>query len=171
MKMRLSPGYCRSRWSGQELPALSFVPLDEHGQPMVAANYGELPATVSDAWLRKNLRRKEKQWSGYNLRGKKFIAYHKIFEYLANEFGFELIAYVEPKPGIPPSAGWVEKIIEMAKRMKPDAILTTSYYGTREVTFLISEKRSEIHRRPPRCGGDAGLQGLVLPDGPSPYAA
>jgi zinc/manganese transport system substrate-binding protein len=79
---------------------------------------------------------KEKQWGQYNLKGKKFIPYHKFFEYLAHESGFEILGYVEPKPGIPPSAGWVEKIIELAKRTKPDAILTTSYYGTREVTFL-----------------------------------
>jgi zinc/manganese transport system substrate-binding protein len=87
------------------------------------------------AWQGK-YREKEKEWAGHNLKGKKFIAYHKFFEYLAHEFGFEIIGYVEPKPGIPPAAGWVERIIELAKRMKPDAILTTSYYGAREVTFL-----------------------------------
>jgi len=92
------------------------------------------------AWQEK-FKEKEKQWMGHNLKGKKFIAYHKFFEYLANEFGFEIIAYVEPKPGIPPAAGWVERIIELAKRMKPDAILTTSYYGTREVTFLSQKSR------------------------------
>ncbi len=86
-------------------------------------------------WQEK-FKEKEKQWAGYNLKGKKFISYHKFFEYPANEFVFEILSYVEPKPGIPPSAGWVERIIELAKRMKPDAILTTSYYGTREVTFL-----------------------------------
>jgi zinc/manganese transport system substrate-binding protein len=88
------------------------------------------------AAFQEKFKEKEKQWAGHNLRGKKFIAYHKFFEYLANEFGFEIIGYVEPKPGIPPSAGWVEKMIEVAKRMKPDAILTTSYYGAREATFL-----------------------------------
>jgi zinc/manganese transport system substrate-binding protein len=87
------------------------------------------------AWQDK-FKEEERRWAGYNLKGKKFIAYHKFFEYLAHEFGFEIIGYVEPKPGIPPSAGWVEKIIEMAKRMKPDAIVTTAYYGTREVAFL-----------------------------------
>jgi zinc/manganese transport system substrate-binding protein len=112
----------------------------------VTGGIAEILATVdpgSTAFYRANLaawqekfREKEKQWEEYNLKGKKFIAYHKFFEYLAHEFGFEIIAYVEPKPGIPPSAGWVERIIEVAKRMKPDAILTTSYYGTREVTFL-----------------------------------
>ncbi len=87
------------------------------------------------AWQDK-FKEKEKEWAGYSLKGKKFICYHKFFEYAAHEFGFEIIGYVEPKPGIPPSAGWVERIIELAKRMKPDAILTTSYYGAREVTFL-----------------------------------
>jgi zinc/manganese transport system substrate-binding protein len=87
------------------------------------------------AWQNK-FKEKEKEWAGYSLKGKKFISYHKLFEYAAHEFGFEIIGYVEPKPGIPPSAGWVERIIDLAKRMKPDAFLTTSYYGAREVTFL-----------------------------------
>lgn len=90
------------------------------------------------AWQNK-FNEKEKDWKGYNLQGKKFIAYHKYFEYLAQEFGFQIMAYVEPKPGIPPSADWVEKLIETANRMKPDAILTTPYYGTREVSFLAQK--------------------------------
>jgi zinc/manganese transport system substrate-binding protein len=87
------------------------------------------------AW-QDRFKEKEKQWAEYSLKGKKFLPYHKFFEYLAHEFGFEILGYVEPKPGISPSAGGVEKIIELAKRMKPEAILTTPYYGTREVTFL-----------------------------------
>ena len=92
------------------------------------------------AWQEK-FKEREKQWMGHNLKEKRFIVYHKFFEYLANEFGFEIIGYVEPKPGIPPAAGWVERIIELAKKMKPDAILTTPYYGTREVTFLTQKSR------------------------------
>ena len=87
------------------------------------------------AWQGK-FREQERQWGGYNMKGKKFLPYHKFFEYLAHEFGFEILGYVEPKPGIPPSAGWVEKIIDLAKKTNPEAILTTSYSGTREVTFL-----------------------------------
>jgi zinc/manganese transport system substrate-binding protein len=112
----------------------------------VTAGITEMLATFDPgnaSYYRRNLaawqdkfKEKEKQWGDYNLKGKKFIPYHKFFEYLAQEFQFEILGYVEPKPGIPPSAGWVERIIELAKKMKPEAILTTSYYGTREVTFL-----------------------------------
>jgi zinc/manganese transport system substrate-binding protein len=144
----------------------------------VAAGIEEGLATIdpgNDGFYRANLaawqekfKEKEKQWGEYNLKGKKFIAYHKFFEYLANEFGFEIIGYVEPKPGIPPSAGWVERIIELAKRMKPDAILTTSYYGTREVSFLTQKSGVKYVVVPhdvgatPACKGWLSLMDQVL---------
>ncbi|MCX5908953.1 MAG: zinc ABC transporter substrate-binding protein [Deltaproteobacteria bacterium] len=123
---------------------------------------------VNLAAFQEKFKEKEKQWAGYNLKGKKFIAYHKFFEYPANEFGFEIIGYVEPKPGIPPSAGWVERIIELAKRMKPDAILTTPYYGTREVTFLSQKSGVKYIVVPhdvgatPACKDWFSLMGQVL---------
>ena len=82
---------------------------------------------------------KQKRWKALGLRGKKFVAYHKLFEYLAPEFGIEFIGYIEPKPGIPPSAGHVESLIESMKINKPDGILTTSYYGKKE-SESIGEK-------------------------------
>lgn len=119
------------------------------------------------AWQEK-FKHKEKQWAAYNLKGKKFIAYHKFFEYLAHEFGFEIIGYVEPKPGIPPAAGWVERIIELAKKMKPDAILTTSYYGPREAAFLSQKSGVKYVVVPhdvgatPACKDWFSLMGQVL---------
>lgn len=78
------------------------------------------------------VKERQKQWHAVNLKGKKFVAYHKLFEYLADEFGFQLVGYVEAKPGIPPSAAHVEQLIEEMKSNKPDGILTTSFYGKKE---------------------------------------
>jgi zinc/manganese transport system substrate-binding protein len=89
--------------------------------------------------FRERLKEKQKQWNNKQLKGKKVVAYHKMFEYLAAEFGFEIIGYVEPKPGIPPSAGHIEKLIGIMQRAKPDAIMTTVYYGKKEPQF-ISQK-------------------------------
>jgi len=79
---------------------------------------------------------RQKQWSGKPLKGKIFLSYDKFFEYLAEEFGFEILGYIEPKPGIPPSAGHMEKLIAMMKQTKPDALLTTAFEGEEEVNFL-----------------------------------
>jgi zinc/manganese transport system substrate-binding protein len=78
------------------------------------------------------LNAKQKQWKAAPLKGKKFVAYHKLFEYLAAEYGFEMIGYLEPKPGIPPSAAHIEELLETMKRDSPDAILTTEHYGKKE---------------------------------------
>ncbi len=82
------------------------------------------------------LKEKRKEWAGISLKGKKFVAYHRFFEYLAQEFGFQIVGYVEEKPGIPPSAGYIEKLVETMRRSKLDGIITTTYYGQDEVDSL-----------------------------------
>jgi zinc/manganese transport system substrate-binding protein len=92
--------------------------------------------TKNLASFEERLDEKQREWKAITLKGKRFVAYHKFFEYLAAEFGFDIIGYVEPKPGIPPSAGQIEKLVEMIRKTKPDAILSLSYYGQKEVGFL-----------------------------------
>jgi zinc/manganese transport system substrate-binding protein len=98
------------------------------------ANAGFYKANL--AAFQEKANKKQGQWRAVSLKGKRFIAYHKYFEYLANDYGFQIVAYVEPKPGIPPSAGYLEKLIETIRQTKPDGILTTPYYGHREEDFL-----------------------------------
>ena len=91
---------------------------------------------------------KQKQWKTLNLKGKKYVAYHKLFAYLASDYGFQVTGYMEPKPGIPPSAAHIEKLIEEMKRNRPDGILVTSSHGLKEAEFL---------------GARTGVKVIVLP--------
>jgi zinc/manganese transport system substrate-binding protein len=85
------------------------------------------------------MKEKEKQWHAVPLKGRKFVAYHKYFEYLAAEFGFQFVGYIEPKPGIPPSAAHIEELIETMKNTKPEGILVTPAYGLQEAEFLSTK--------------------------------
>jgi zinc/manganese transport system substrate-binding protein len=85
------------------------------------------------------LKEKRKQWAKISLKGKRFVAYHRFFEYLALENGFQIAGYVEEKPGIPPSAGHIEKLMEFMRKTKPDGIITTAYYGKKEVNALTQK--------------------------------
>ena len=91
------------------------------------------------ASFQEKVRVKQKEWSGLPLKGKQYVAYHKYFEYLAADYGLKIVAYVEPKPGIPPSAGYIERLIETIKETRPDGILLTPYYGRRETDFLTEK--------------------------------
>jgi zinc/manganese transport system substrate-binding protein len=82
------------------------------------------------------LRNKQIQWDKKSLKGKRYVSYHKYFEYMANEFGFQIVGYVELKPGIPPSAGHIEKLIETIKKTKVDGIMVTPSYGREEAEAL-----------------------------------
>jgi zinc/manganese transport system substrate-binding protein len=94
------------------------------------------------------LQKKQNQWSKIPLRGKKYIAYHKFFEYLARDYGFQIIDYIEEKPGIPPSARHIGKLIASAKQAGAYGILTTGYYGKKEVNALAQK---------------TGLRSIVVP--------
>jgi zinc/manganese transport system substrate-binding protein len=101
------------------------------------------------------MKEKRKQWAQIPLKGKRFIAYHRFFEYSALEYGFHIAGYVEQKPGIPPSSGHIKKLVDMMKTSKPDAILTTAYYGQREV-HALSQKTGVKSIIVPHDVGSAG---------------
>lgn len=92
------------------------------------------------AAFKDRLARKQREWNCRPLSGKRFVAYHRLFEYLASEYGFQVIGYIEPKPGIPPSAGHVEQLMETMKRTIPDGILLTPYTGQRKEAGYLSRK-------------------------------
>jgi zinc/manganese transport system substrate-binding protein len=101
---------------------------------------------------------REKQWKKVNLKGKKFIAYHKLFDYLAAEFGFRIVGYVESKPGIPPSAAHVEELIESMKASRPDGILTTSFYGRKESEAISAKTGVKVIVLPADVGAVKGTE-------------
>jgi len=100
------------------------------------------------AIVQATLRERQARWAVHHLKGKKFLSYHKYFEYLARDFGFSIVGYVETKPGIPPSSGHIENLIEMTRKDRPAGILVTPYHGTKEVAFLSHK---------------TGVRGIVVP--------
>jgi len=127
--------------------ARRLAEADRANADFYVANYKALADRVKE---------KEKQWRAVPLRGKKFIAYHKYFTYLAAEFGFQFLGYIEPKPGIPPSAAHIEELIELMKTAKPVAILVTPAYGMREAEFLSSKTGVKVIVLPHDVGSMPG---------------
>jgi zinc/manganese transport system substrate-binding protein len=114
--------------------------------------------------FRERLIEKQKQWSAKPLKGKKFVAYHRLFEYLARDFGLQIIAYVEPKPGIPPSAGYLAELVELIKRSKPDAILATEANGKRESEALGQKTGTKVIVLPHDVGNTGAADWFSLMD-------
>ena len=102
------------------------------------------------------MKEKEKQWHAVPLKGKKFIAYHKYFEYLAPEFGLQIVGYLEPKPGIPPSAAHIEELIQYMKNAQPAGILISPVYSLKEAEFLSAKTGVKVIVLPHDVGSMTG---------------
>jgi ABC-type Zn uptake system ZnuABC Zn-binding protein ZnuA len=72
------------------------------------------------------------------LRGRKIVAYHKNWGYFSQTFGIEIVEYVEPKPGIPPSPGHVARVIRTMQEKKIKLLLAASYYDTAKVKSIAT---------------------------------
>lgn len=62
------------------------------------------------------------------LRGLQIIAYHKNWSYFARAFGMEIIDFVEPKPGIPPTARHVKRVIDDINEYSIELLLVANYF-------------------------------------------
>ena len=73
------------------------------------------------------------------LRGRDIVAYHKNWIYFTDLFGLQVVDYVEPKPGIPPSAKHVHELIERIQSENIEVLLAASYFSKQQVE-AISER-------------------------------
>lgn len=68
----------------------------------------------------------EKRLAG--LKGQPIVSYHKTTLYLADWLGFSAIAFLEPKPGIPPNPSHVAKVMAQARQKKARFVIQEDFY-------------------------------------------
>ncbi|MBK9982259.1 MAG: zinc ABC transporter substrate-binding protein [Saprospiraceae bacterium] len=73
---------------------------------------------------------KMKAWASAmaGFKGSKVIAYHNEWCYFENRFGLQIVDFMEPKPGIPPTPSQLVKIIKEVKENNIKVIITSPYF-------------------------------------------
>ena len=77
------------------------------------------------------------------LRGKKIVAYHKNWIYFQELFGLQVVGYVEPKPGIPPSPKHVEELVQEMRKNGVKVLLAANYFDENKVRSICSKVGAE----------------------------
>jgi zinc/manganese transport system substrate-binding protein len=79
-----------------------------------------------------NIDLKLKSWlaSMAHLKGTKVVAYHNEWCYFENRFGLQIVDFLEPKAGIPPTPSQLVKIIKEVKENSIRVIITSPYFTT-----------------------------------------
>src|SRR6187455_544572 len=75
---------------------------------------------------------KLKEWQGKMApyKGSKIIAYHNEWVYFESRFGLQIVDFMEPKPGIPPTPSQLVKVIKEVTTNKIKVIISSPYFTT-----------------------------------------
>jgi zinc/manganese transport system substrate-binding protein len=75
---------------------------------------------------------KLKEWTAKMepFKGSKIIAYHNEWVYFETRFGLQIVDFMEPKPGIPPSPSQLVKVIQEVTANKIKVIISSPYFTT-----------------------------------------
>jgi len=86
-------------------------------------------------------------------KGTKVVTYHRSFPNFADRFGLDIIGYVEPRPGIPPSPGHTLDLIQEMKRQNVKLILVEPYFDLKTPESVARAVGGQVLVVPPSVGG------------------
>ena len=87
-------------------------------------------------------------------KGTKVVTYHRSFPNFAERFGLDVIGYVEPRPGIPPSPSHTLELIQEMKRQQIKVILMEPYFDQKTPKSIASQTGAQVLVMPPSVGGE-----------------
>lgn len=73
------------------------------------------------------------------LPSRSLFTYHRSWTYFADAFGLEVVATVEPVPGIPPTARHLAELVQLAKARKVGLLLQEPYFSSDASQFLARQ--------------------------------
>jgi len=104
----------------------------------------------------KRLTAAEQKWDGEMApyRGRKLVTYHNSFPNFAKHFHLEVIGYVEPRPGIPPTPGHTIELIGLMKRENCKLVLVEPYFDLKTPNSIGAATGGKVVVYLPSVGGE-----------------
>src|SRR4029077_4840107 len=86
-------------------------------------------------------------------KGTKVVTYHRSFPNFAERFGLDIVGYVEPKPGIPPTPQHTLDLMNEMKKMTVKLVLVEPYFDLKTPNAIGRGTGAEVLVMPPSVGG------------------
>jgi zinc/manganese transport system substrate-binding protein len=102
----------------------------------------------------------EKRWDAQMapFRGRKVVTYHRSFPNFAKRFGLDIVDYVEPKPGIPPTPSHTLELINRMKQENIKLILVEPYFDMKTPNSVAQQVGGTAIVLLPSVGGEKQVQ-------------
>ena len=86
--------------------------------------------------------------------GRKIVTYHRSWPNFAEHFGLNVVGYVEPRPGIPPSPQHTVDLIGQMKRDGVKVIVVEPYFDLKTPNAIARDTAGQVVVLMPSVGGE-----------------
>ena len=86
-------------------------------------------------------------------KGTKIVTYHRSWPNFMERFGLNVIGYVEPKPGIPPTTSHTIELIDEMKKQAVKVIVVEPYFDSKTPQSIAKQVGGEVLVLAPSVGG------------------
>ncbi|HXW10361.1 MAG TPA: zinc ABC transporter substrate-binding protein [Steroidobacteraceae bacterium] len=94
------------------------------------------------------------------MKGMPVVVIHRDQRYLARWLGLDELAAIEPKPGVPPSAGYLAGLVSRLNATPPRAILRNAYNDPKAAEWLAARVHAPVITLPFSVGGTPAAKDL-----------
>ena len=152
-----NPHYWLDPENGRRIAHLfktKFSELDPKNADYYEANEKAFGARVSAA---------EKSWASdlAAIKGKPVVAWHTSWRYFAEYNGMNIVAFMEPKPGVPPSPSHLVGVIQTMKRTGAKVIIMEPFYDRKTADLVARQTGAQVLILPPSVGGTQAVGDYV----------
>jgi zinc/manganese transport system substrate-binding protein len=111
----------------------------------------------------KRLAAAEQRWDSQMApyKGLKIVTYHRSWPNFADRFGLDVIGYVEPRPGIPPSPSHTLELIQEMKRQGVKIMLVEPYFDLKTPDSVARETGAKVLVMAPSVGGEKEITDYI----------
>lgn len=128
--------------------------LDPAGKAVFEQRYAAFDTRLAAA---------EKRWDAAMApyKGTKVVTYHRSWPNFMERFGLNVMGYVEPKPGIPPSPSHTLELIADMKAQGVKLIVVEPYFDIKTPTAIANQVGGKVLVLAPSVGGDKAAADYV----------
>ena len=105
----------------------------------------------------------ERSWQAdlARIKGQPVVAWHTSWRYFANYNGMNIVGFMEPKPGVPPSPSHLAGLVQTMKQTGAKVIVMEPFYDRKMADFVASKTGAKVLILPPSVGGTKGLDDYI----------
>ena len=105
----------------------------------------------------------EKRWDSQMApyKGLKIVTYHRSWPNFAERFGLDVVGYIEPRPGIPPSPGHTLDLIREMKRQGVRIMFVEPYFDLKTPNAVARDTGARVLVMAPSVGAEKEITDYI----------